>query len=96
MKKHLSTFTYIAAVAATIALSVATADGQTVTRDAAGNYTAAPKAETAKRDSVTGLTYTDAAGVQWPVYVGAKGSHYVCRVSKKSGKFYRQYLKSEE
>lgn len=96
MKKHLSQFAYVAAVAATIAASILTADGQTVTRDAQGNYTAAPKVETAKRDSITGLTYTDAAGKIWPVYIGAKGSHYVCRVSKKSGKYYRQYLKSED
>lgn len=96
MKKHLGKLTYIAAVAATIAASILTADGQTVTRDKAGNYTAAPKAQEAKRDSVTSITYTDAAGKIWPVFVGAKGSHYVARVSKKSGKYYRQYLKEEK
>lgn len=95
MKKHLSKFAYVAAVAATIAASILTADGQTVTRDAQGNYTAAPKAEAAKRDSITKLTFTDAQGKLWPVYIGGKGSHYVCRVSKKSGKFYRQYLKED-
>jgi len=96
MKKHLSQFAYVAAVAATIAASILTADGQTVTRDAAGNYTAAPKTETAKRDSTTSYTFTDPTGKVWPVYVGSKGAHYIGRVSKKSGKYYRQYLTTEK
>lgn len=92
MKKHLFTFTYIAATAATIAASILTADAQTVTRDSQGNYSATPKAETAKRDSATVFTFTDPTGKVWPVYIGIKGAHYVARVSKKSGKYYRQYL----
>lgn len=92
MKKHISKFAYVAAVAATIAASILTADAQTVTRDAQGNYSATPKAETAKRDSATVFTFTDPTGKVWPVYVGSKGAHYVARVSKKSGKYYRQYL----
>ena len=92
MKKHLSQFLYIAATAATIAASILTADGQTFSRDAQGNYSAAPKSQEATRDSATVYTFTDPTGKVWPVYVGSKGAHYVARVSKKSGKYYRQYL----
>ena len=95
MKKHILQFLYVASIYGLV-LIAANCDAQNVTRDAAGNYTAAPKEQKAERDSVTGLSYTDAQGNIFPVYKGAKGSHYVCRVSKKSGKFYRQYLKTEE
>lgn len=96
MKKHILQFLYVASIYGLV-LIAANCDAQNVTRDAAGNYSAAERSETkAERDSVTGLSYTDAQGKVYSVYVGAKGSHYVCRVSKKSGKFYRQYLKSED
>lgn len=96
MKKHIPQFLYIAATAATIAASTLTADGQTVTRDSAGNYSATPKSQETTRDSTTTFTFTDPTGRTWPVYVGSKGAHYVARVSKKSGKYYRQYLTTEK
>ena len=95
MKKHILQFLYVASIYGLV-LIAANCDAQNVTRDAAGNYTASPSAASTERDSITGLSYTDAQGKVYPVYVGGKGSHYVCRVSKKSGKFYRQYLKTEE
>ncbi|MFT7280525.1 MAG: hypothetical protein ACI9DM_000244 [Cyclobacteriaceae bacterium] len=84
----------IAAIAATI-----TTDAQTVQRDASGNFYST-KAEKAPHDSTT--TYTaklnrrGAAAIEEPVYIGAKGSFYVARISKKSGNYYRKYLKHEE
>ena len=95
MKKHILQFLYVASIYGLV-LIAANCDAQTVTRDAAGNYTAAPREAKAERDSVTGLSYTDTQGKIFPVYVGAKGSHYVCRVSKKSGKFYRYYLPMDD
>lgn len=95
MKKRILQFLYIVGITG-MTLIAANCDAQNVTRDAQGNYTAAPREARTERDSVTGLSYTDAQGKIYSVYVGAKGSHYVCRVSKKSGKFYRQYLKTEE
>lgn len=65
---------------------------QSVTRDAAGNFVAKAKVE-AVHDSTTTFTYTDAKGNIEPVFKGKKGSYYVARISKKSGKFYRKYLK---
>lgn len=65
---------------------------QSVSRDASGNFVA-KAAITAVHDSTTTYTYTSAKGKVEPVFVGKKGAYYVARVSKKSGKFYRKYLK---
>ena len=93
MKKHLFKATIL-----TI-LTFATAQGaqaqNTVQRDADGNFQAVAKTVAAK-DSTTTFTYTDAKGVIRPVFVGSKGSFYVGRTSKKSGKYYRQYLPKED
>ena len=93
MKKHLLQFAYVAAIYGLVLVALS-CDAQTTTRDAQGNYIAAPREVKAERDTVTGLTYTDTKGVVHPVYVGGKGSHYVARVSK-TGKYYRQYLKKD-
>lgn len=93
MKKHLLQSLYIVGIFG-LALVALSCDAQTTTRDAQGNYIAAPREVKSERDTVTGLTYTDAKGVVHTVYVGGKGSHYVARVSK-SGKYYRQYLKKD-
>lgn len=49
-----------------------------------------PEAEPIK----TQLTYT-VKGEKFPVYQTAKGKYYILRTSKKSGKDYKQYLKTE-
>lgn len=56
------------------------------------------KTETAKvkkEPKKTGLTHT-IKGVKYPVYKSAKGAYYILRVSKKTGKEYKQYLKIEK
>lgn len=41
-------------------------------------------------------TYTyEIKGVKYPVYVSPKGKLYIIRVSKKTGKEYKSYLKGE-
>lgn len=55
------------------------------------------KTETAKvkaEPTKTRLTHT-VKGVKYPVYQTAKGKYYILRTSKKSGKQYKQYLKTE-
>lgn len=37
----------------------------------------------------------DIKGIEYPVWKGTKGSYFVIRTSKKTGKEYRQYLKIE-
>lgn len=42
----------------------------------------------------TGLVLT-IKGVDYPVYKGKKGGHFIVRISRKSGKQYKQYIKIE-
>lgn len=67
--------------------------GQNVQRDSTGNFHAVSRTK-AVQDSTTTFTFTDAKGVKHPVYVGGKGAYFLARTSK-SGKYYRQYLKTE-
>jgi len=86
----------IGAILGILAASFALSNGcnaQNVQRDNNGNFIAVTKLQEAPQDSLTGKTYTDAKGKTFPVYVGAKGSFYVGRISGKTGKYYRQYLK---
>lgn len=70
--------------------------GQTVKQDAHGNYFAVKNEHT---DSIkvieTGKFYTDLNGVKYPVYQSVKGKLFIYRESKKSGKPYKFYLKTE-
>ena len=43
----------------------------------------------------TKFSWKDSKGNEYPVYVGKTGSCYVVRVSKKTGKEYKQYLGKE-
>lgn len=45
-------------------------------------------------DQKTGL-YVNISGKDYPVYISKNGAYYVVRISKKSGKEYKQYLKLE-
>lgn len=67
---------------------------QNVQRTENGNFIATPKAR-ALTDSTTTFTFTDSKGAVHPVYKGTKGGFYIGRISKKTGKYYRQYLKTE-
>ena len=68
---------------------------QNVERSKDGNFLATTQQKTVT-DSLTTFTFTDGSGKVEPVYQGSKGAYYVVRISKKSGKFYRKYLKTEE
>ena len=43
----------------------------------------------------TKYTWQDSKGNDYPIYVAKSGSCYVIRISKKSGKEYKQYLGKE-
>jgi hypothetical protein len=88
MKKLTLTF---AAILATASLTLS----QNVERSKDGNFIAATQ-QKAVTDSLTTFTFTDGSGKTEPVYIGGKGSYYVARTSKKSGNYYRKYLKTEE
>jgi len=70
------------------------ATAQTMTKDENGNFVQV-KAETAVHDSTTTHTAKFNGKKDEPVYIGKRGGMYVIRYAKKSGKFYRKYLKRE-
>tara|TARA_R110000822_G_scaffold127454_1_gene262942 strand:- start:7310 stop:7579 length:270 start_codon:yes stop_codon:yes gene_type:complete len=70
-----------------------TMNAQEPTYKIVGNEIVKTSTKSAKADPIkTELTYT-IKGVVYPVYQGSKGGYFIKRVSKKSGKEYKQYLK---
>lgn len=55
------------------------------------------KAKTSKKSEpiATNLSYKDKKGNVYPIYVTERGSVFVIKVSKKTGKEYRYYLPKE-
>lgn len=49
----------------------------------------------ASSERETGFTWEDSKGKSYPIYMGQTGSCYIKKVSKKSGKEYKQYLGKE-
>lgn len=46
-------------------------------------------------DILTGYTWKDSKGNVYDIYISKKGSCYIIKTSKKTGKQYRQYLPKE-
>lgn len=46
-------------------------------------------------DVESGFTYKDSKDIEYPIFVGKTGSCYIKKVSKKTGKEYKQYLGKE-
>ena len=68
-------------------------NAQTVQKTKEGNYIAVKAAETTEKAKDTGKTFTDTKGNVYPVFISAKGKLFVIRISKNTGKEYKQYLK---
>lgn len=43
----------------------------------------------------TSFTWTDNKGNKYPIYISNSGSCYIIKISKKTGKEYKQYLKPD-
>ena len=56
-------------------------------------YSQVVKSKTPDKDS--GFTYKDNKGNIYPILIGKSGACYIVRISKKSGKEYKQYLGKE-
>lgn len=70
------------------------ANAQTYTRN--GNTFTSAKSVKAKAEPVkTKFTWKDSKGTEYPVYISAKGSCFVIKVSTKTGKEYKNYLGPE-
>lgn len=48
-----------------------------------------------KKDEPTVYTYTDKNGKVYPIYKSSRGKYYIKKISKKTGKEYKQYLPRE-
>ena len=59
-------------------------NGKTFTQVAASNKSSEP--------TKTEYTWKDSKGVEYPIYIGKSGACFVIKVSKKTGKEYKQYL----
>lgn len=53
--------------------------------------------KTITKDSVkakdSGKVFEDSKGIKYPIWISTNGKYYVVRVSKTTGKEYKQYLK---
>lgn len=58
-------------------------------------FSAVSVKKTAKDSTKTIYTWKDNKGNTYPIYLTANGAAYIPRVSKKTGKYYRQYLPKE-
>ena len=67
----------------------------TYTKGANGELIASTEVKTKTPDKETGMFVT-IKDIKYPVYQGAKESYYIKRISKKSGKEYKSYIKIEE
>ena len=50
------------------------------------------KTRTPSEGTKTAYTFKASDGKEYPVYLSSKGKAYIVRVSKKTGKEYRQYI----
>lgn len=60
-----------------------------------GNTFTQTKTEKVTEAKKTQFTYQDSKGNKYPIYISSRGSLYVIKVSKKTGKEYKYYLPKE-
>ena len=66
-------------------------NAQSVTRQ--GNtFTQVSNKKSAGKETKTAYTYKDSKGVEHPVYLSSTGKAYIKKISKKTGKEYKQYI----
>ena len=64
---------------------------QSVTRQ--GNtFTQVSNKKSANKETKTQYTYKDSKGVEYPVYLSSTGKAFIKKISKKTGKEYKQYV----
>ena len=73
-----------------LSFSLAT-NAQSVQRQ--GNtFTQVSNKKSAGEETKTQYTYKDSKGVEYPVYLSSTGKAFIKKVSKKTGKEYKQYV----
>lgn len=66
-------------------------NAQSVTRQG-NNFTQVSNKKSSGKETKTQYTYTDSKGAVYPVYLSSTGKAFIKKVSKKTGKEYKQYL----
>ena len=66
-------------------------NAQSVNRQG-NNFTQVSNKKSAGKETKTRYTYTDSKGVVYPVYLSSTGKAFIKKVSKKTGKEYKQYV----
>ena len=56
------------------------------------NFTQVSNKKSSDKETKTQYTYTDSKGVVYPVWLSSTGKAFIKKVSKKTGKEYKQYL----
>ena len=56
------------------------------------NFTQVQKGRAGGEETKTVYTYKDSKGIEYPIYLSSTGKAFIKKVSKKTGKEYRQYL----
>lgn len=74
-----------------LATATLTSAQNSIQRDSTGNWIQTNTVQ--EHDSLTRYTAKLKGKQEEPVYIGKRGGYYVARISKKSGKYYRKYLK---
>lgn len=98
MKRDVIQFIVCSVIALIITLFTMSAHAQSVsTFKVNGNsYTAVSNHSTTKSEpEKTDYTWTDTKGNTYPIYISSTGSCFVIKISAKTGKEYRNYLKPE-
>lgn len=76
-----------------VALCMSVASYANVVRE--GNTFKVEKVNSVNQDTETIYKWQDKQGIEYPIFITKNGSCYIKRVSKKTGKEYKQYLKKE-
>lgn len=74
-------------------LTFSTANAQSYTRN--GNNFTQVSTKTSDSAPVTKFTWIDSKGKIYPIFVTSKGRCYIYKVSSKTGKEYKYYLKKD-
>ena len=74
---------------------VANADGDKSFKCENNTYSSTGRVKSNTEPVATGFNWIDSKGNSYPIYMSASGSCYILKVSKKTNKEYKQYLKPD-
>lgn len=74
---------------------VANADGNKSYKCEGNTYSSTGRVKSNSELIATGFNWTDSKGNSYPIYISASGSCYIIKVSAKTNKEYKQYLKPD-